>query len=73
MSYNRWFRWAALQSQDILFAASSADRRGKSFGFLRHSVLEMGWGGGGEEGRKGNWIAEGIRNVYINKKRNTGK
>lgn len=23
MSYNRWFRWAALQSQDILFAASS--------------------------------------------------
>lgn len=49
MSYNRWFRWAALQSQDILFAASSADRRGKSFGFLRHSVLEMGGGGRKEE------------------------
>lgn len=52
MSYNRWFRWAALQSQDILFAASSADRRGKSFGFLRHSVLEMGWGGGGRKEEK---------------------
>lgn len=69
MSYNRWFRWAALQSQDILFAPLQIGE-GKVSDFSDTQCWR--WGGGGEGGRKGNWIAEGIRNVYINKKRNTG-
>lgn len=50
MSYNRWFRWAALQSQDILFAPLQIGE-GKVSDFSDTQCWR--WGGGGrEEGKE---------------------